>query len=219
MGARVGKMTESGQLRVFGSMPGIFGQASDTGGTYFQILPWATFTALLINHQGSGKLMQLQDGGVDKFVVDNSGNVGIGTASTANILTVVQDSATDPIADAWTTYSSRRWKTNITKLENAMEKVLKLDGVSFNWKADGRHDIGLIAEDVGKIVPEAAAYEDNNADAKGLDYNKFVPLLIESVKELNAKTERLEEENSKLESENMKLKARLTNLEYKIGKV
>ena len=219
MGARVGKMTESGQLRVFGNAPGIFGQASDTGGTYFQIFPWFTFTALLINHQGSGKLMQLQDGGVDKFVIDNSGNVGIGTASTANILTVVQDSATDPIADAWTTYSSRRWKTNITKLENAMEKVLKLDGVSFNWKADGRHDIGLIAEDVGKIVPEAAAYEDNNADAKGLDYNKFVPLLIESVKELNAKTERLEEENSKLESENMKLKARLTNLEYKIGKV
>ena len=60
---------------------------------------------------------------------------------------------------------------------------MQLQGVSFNWKADGKYDIGLIAEDVGKIVPEAVEYEKNGIDAKSVDYNKIIPLLIESTKE------------------------------------
>ena len=113
----------------------------------------------------------------------DSGNVGIGTTGPANILTIQQTSATDPIADAWTVYSSKRWKENIAPLNNSLDKIMQLQGVSFNWKADGKYDIGLIAEDIGKIVPEAVAYEENGIDAKSVDYNKIVPLLIESAKE------------------------------------
>jgi len=116
-------------------------------------------------------------------VVTSSGNVGIGVAVPSNILTVQQNSATDPIADAWTTYSSRRWKTNIQPIAGALEKVQRLRGVAYDWKADGKHDIGLIAEEVGEVIPEVVAYEENGVEAKSVDYARLVALLIEAMKE------------------------------------
>ncbi len=112
-----------------------------------------------------------------------AGGVGIGTTTPSNILTVAQNSGTKPIADAWTVYSSRRFKTDIETLEGALQKVLRLRGVSFDWKEGGRHDIGLIAEEVGTVVPEVVAYEPNGTDARSVDYARLVALLIEALKE------------------------------------
>lgn len=101
----------------------------------------------------------------------------------SNILEVEFDSFTDPVADAWTTYSSRRWKSNIRTFTHAVEKVQQLRGVTFNWKKNGKHDFGLIAEEVGEVFPEIVAYESNGIDAKSVDYARLVALLIEAVKE------------------------------------
>jgi hypothetical protein len=119
------------------------------------------------------------------MVVNADGNIGIGvfaTTSVTNILTVEQYSATDPIADAWTTFSSRRWKRNIRPIEGALDKVMRLRGVRFNWEKTGQPDIGLIAEEVGKIIPEVVVYEENGEDAQSVDYARLVALLIEAVK-------------------------------------
>jgi len=118
------------------------------------------------------------------FIIAEGGNVGIGLPgiNPGNILTIVQNSSTDPIADAWTTYSSKRWKTNIKPIDNALDKVEQLHGVTFDLKKDGMHDIGLIAEEVGQVIPEVVAYEDNGKDAKSVDYSRLVALLIEAVK-------------------------------------
>ncbi len=126
------------------------------------------------------------------------GNVGIGTTSPGNILTVVQNSTTDPIADAWTTYSSRRWKTNIRPITGALDKVKALEGVYFDWKANGKHDIGMIAEEVGKVIPELVVYEENGVDAKSLDYAKLTAVLVEAIKEQQKEIEELKKEISKL---------------------
>jgi len=80
-------------------------------------------------------------------------------------------------------WSSRRSKTNIRKLQDALDKVVDLRGVTFLWKDSGRRDIGLIAEEVGKVVPEVVTYEDNGVDAKSLDYGHLVALIIEAIKE------------------------------------
>ena len=106
-------------------------------------------------------------------------------------MTIAQGSATDPVADAWTTYSSKRWKTNIETLKGALEKVERLRGVSFDWKADGKHDIGLIAEEVGEVVPEVVAYEENGRDAKSVDYARLTALLVEAIKEHQAQIREL----------------------------
>lgn len=119
-----------------------------------------------------------------RMIIGENGNVGIGMNNVPNnILAVAQGSSTNPIADAWTTYSSRRWKTNIKTLEGALDKVKRLRGVTFDWKANGKHDIGLIAEEVGAVIPEVVAYEKNGKDAKSVDYGRLVSVLIEAVKE------------------------------------
>jgi hypothetical protein len=145
------------------------------------------------------------------LVLDSSGQVlvfnaekkpeatfGIGVDDATNILTIKQNSDTDPIADAWTTYSSRRWKTNIEPINGALDKVERLRGVSFNWKASGKSDIGLVAEEVGQVVPEVVVFEKNGEDAKSVDYGRLTALLVEAVKdqqneikELSAQVEKL----------------------------
>ncbi|MGH7597842.1 MAG: tail fiber domain-containing protein, partial [bacterium] len=138
------------------------------------------------SHQGSIAFFtkETADANVsERMRVAANGNIGIGVPAPNRILQVVQNSATDPIADAWTTYSSRRWKTNIKTLNNALDKVQRLRGVTYNWKADGKHDVGLIAEEVGEVIPEVVDFEANGKDAKSVDYARLVAVLIEAVKE------------------------------------
>ncbi len=125
----------------------------------------------------------------DIYYVD--GNVGIGTKSPTNLLTLPKNSKTDPIADAWTIYSSRRWKTNIQPIKNPLHKVKRLRGVTYDWKTSGKHDIGLIAEEVGEVIPEVVVYEENGVDAKSVDYPRLVALLIEAMKEQQKQLDRI----------------------------
>jgi hypothetical protein len=141
-------------------------------------------------HTGGDLTMYSPTGGPTLILASN-GMVSIGTSAHTNILTVQQYSPTDPISDAWTTYSSRRWKTNIQPLHGSLAKVMQLQGVSYDQKEGGKHDIGLIAEDVGKVVPEVVAYEDNGVDAKSIDYARLTALLIEAVKEQQKTIEEL----------------------------
>jgi hypothetical protein len=61
------------------------------------------------------------------------------------------------IADGWSTYSSRRWKTNIHTLHDALGKIEQLRGVSYDLKDPGKHEIGVIAQEVGAVVPEVVS--------------------------------------------------------------
>jgi len=117
-------------------------------------------------------------------LINNSSGpaIGIGTTPT-NILTVQRFSATDPVADAWTIYSSRRWKNNIKTITDPLVKVMALRGVTFKWKENSKKDIGLIAEEVGLVLPEIVEYEENGVDAKSVDYARLVALLIEGMKD------------------------------------
>jgi hypothetical protein len=108
--------------------------------------------------------------------------VGIDVSNPSNILTVLQGGG-PAIADGWSTYSSRRWKTNIHPLQNALSKVEQLRGVSYDLKDSGKHEIGVIAEEVGQVVPEVVSYEKNGKDATGVDYSRLTALLIEAVKQ------------------------------------
>jgi hypothetical protein len=108
--------------------------------------------------------------------------VGIDVSSPSNIFTVLQGGG-HAIADGWDTYSSRRWKSDIRPLRGALGKVERLRGVSYTYTANGKHDIGMIAEEVGKVVPEVVSYEDNGKDAHGIDYARLTALLVEAVKQ------------------------------------
>jgi trimeric autotransporter adhesin len=119
------------------------------------------------------------------MTITSGGQVGIQTQAPTNIFTIKQ-TAGDAIADGWSTYSSRRWKTNIEPLHNALGTVERLRGVSYNLKANGKHEVGVIAEEVGAVVPEVVTYEENGKDARAVDYTRLTALLIEATKEQQA---------------------------------
>ena len=90
--------------------------------------------------------------------------------------------------------SDERLKENIQVIDGALEIVSKLDGVTFNWKKDGKESAGLIAQTVEKVFPRAVhEVEEFNGEGtyKSLDYNQIIGLLVESVKELKAEIEEL----------------------------
>ncbi len=166
---------------------------------------WSQDQDFSITNSTAGGFIKFLTNDQRRVSIDSSGNVGIGEANPSNILTVKQNSTTDPIADAWTTYSSRRWKTNIEPIEGALTKIQQLRGVTYNWKADGKQDIGLIAEEVGEVIPEVVAYEANGIDAISIDYPRLVPLLIESTKEQQSIINDLQQQNAELEARLEKL--------------
>jgi len=77
--------------------------------------------------------------------------------------------------------SDERLKTNIQSLQNSLEKVNQLNGVSFNWKANGQESVGLIAQDVEKVFPQIVGTDKEGM--KSVDYTKLVAVLIEAIKE------------------------------------
>jgi hypothetical protein len=134
--------------------------------------------------------------------------VGIGTASPTNLLTLGKG-AGPSIADGWSTYSSRRWKTNIRSLHNALGIVEQLRGVSYNLKDSGKHEIGVIAEEVGAVVPEVVTYEENGKDARGVDYSRLTALLIEAVKQQQREIRALKSELRSTRQTLQKVKAQV----------
>jgi hypothetical protein len=96
--------------------------------------------------------------------------------------------------------SDSRYKTNIKIIENAMDKINNLRGVYYDYKditiGDNRRQIGMIAQEVEKIIPEAV-YSTRD-DIKSLSYDKIIGLLIEGMKEMSRHIYKLEEKINKL---------------------
>jgi len=89
-----------------------------------------------------------------------------------------------------TSVSDERLKDNIETIPNALDKVMQLRGVEFDWNKGnrkGQKDLGLIAQEVEKVLPEIVrekkmAFIDNET-YKTIDYDKVVGVLIEAIKE------------------------------------
>jgi hypothetical protein len=78
-------------------------------------------------------------------------------------------------------------KTNIQTVDNALETVNSLRGVSFDWKETGNSSYGVIAQELEEILPQLV----NDGDHKSVNYNGLIVILIEAVKELSQEVEYL----------------------------
>ena len=89
-----------------------------------------------------------------------------------------------------TTVSDERLKENIQVVDNALDKVCQLKGVTFDWKKDGENSAGLIAQDVEKVLPSAVKEKglpfkaDDDQEYKTVEYSQVTSLLVEAIKEL-----------------------------------
>ncbi|MGD9790004.1 MAG: tail fiber domain-containing protein [Phycisphaerales bacterium] len=150
--------------------------------------------------------------GTDRLFLEANGYLGIGVNNPANRLELPNIANADgrARANAWLTYSSEKFKTNITPIASALERLERLQGVTFDWKPEhgGQHDIGFIAQRVAEVLPEVVAFE--NGEPSAVDYSRITALAVEAVKELKAK------QDAKVDSlvkENADLKARLERIE------
>jgi len=91
--------------------------------------------------------------------------------------------------------SDIRLKTNIQPIGDPIGKVKQIEGVSFNWKKDNKPALGVIADQVEKILPELV----HGDDPKTVNYNGLIGLLIETVKEQQNQIDELNDRISKLE--------------------
>ena len=90
--------------------------------------------------------------------------------------------------------SDKRLKENITPTTiNALNIINKLDMVEFDFIKDKKHEeVGLIAQDVEKVIPQAISRNpENKDDFLHIDYTSFVPYLIKAIQELNQKLEKV----------------------------
>lgn len=117
--------------------------------------------------------------------------------------------------------SSKRWKSNIKNIEDPLKLLSRIRGVTFTWDEDhgGGPAVGFIAEEVGEVLPEAVFYESNGVDARGMDYTKVIPLVVEAAntmrKEYQAKFDRQEQAIAQQQRELDEIKALLNQLLYK----
>ena len=83
-------------------------------------------------------------------------------------------------------------KENIQIIENATEIVSQLEGVEYDWKDTKKHSSGVIAQQIEKILPHLV---EENENQKTVNYNGLIAYLIQSIKELNEKIEKIEKNN------------------------
>ena len=89
-----------------------------------------------------------------------------------------------------TAFSDERLKDNIETLEDGLAKVEQLRGVTYT--RDDREEIGVIAQEVEKILPEIVLTADDEMGTKSVDYSRITAVLIEAVKELSERVKELE---------------------------
>ena len=135
----------------------------------------------------------LQVGGSGGIVLSDSGGSSTANVTADNII------ARDDLIAA--SSSDRDLKTNLLKIDTAIDKVEELGGYEFEWNSNigderiGTKEYGVIAQEVEQILPHAVKI--NSRGYRTVNYNSLIPLLIEAVKELSGKVEELERNNRK----------------------
>jgi hypothetical protein len=120
--------------------------------------------------------------GTGEFIINDNGTQLSGSLNRR--MTIANDGTVTFTGNVFATAfnpSSLTLKDNVRTYENALDTVNRLRGVSFDWKDSGKPAVGLIAEEVAKVVPEVVAY--NDGAVAGVNYASLVGVLVEAVKE------------------------------------
>ncbi|MCA1806789.1 MAG: tail fiber domain-containing protein, partial [Actinobacteria bacterium] len=189
------------------------GASGDTRGaiTFRQSINNSTVAQIKSQRAGSGSssshlIFSTKEDGAgsleERVIIQNTGNVGIGTDSPTNTLdvdgtvrvrtfgastanTVCRDG--DGVLSICS--SNEHLKDNITNLNiGGLDTIRQLQARQFNWKTDGRADLGFIAEEVENINPLLAQYE-SDGTLSGVKYTQLTALLTQGVQQLDSQAQ------------------------------
>ena len=192
--ARFGGTIQSGANFIAGTGVSAGYYQDATNGAYRSIVASSTLNGYYFQTNGGGATTMFV--GLGGTV---NGRVGVGTASPATALHVVGEIVATSEVTAY--YSDRRLKENVKTIDNAVEKVLKLNGITYNPNALAESFgferdvdvVGLFADEVEAVLPQAVKPAPFDQDGEGgsksgenyktVQYEKVVPLLVEAIKE------------------------------------
>jgi hypothetical protein len=136
----------------------------------------STTTGSLIVTGGQGVSGNIYAGGMQNTPIGNiTPSTGAFTSFTAT--TIVET-------------SSIAFKENVNTIDNALDSIMQLVGVTYDRKDNKEHEAGLIAEDVNKVLPNLVS-KDANGDPHGIKYSKLTAYLVEAVKSLKQEIDQL----------------------------
>ena len=185
----------------------IFNSSIDVGGSITKTGDLTLDVSGDITLDADGGTIVFKDAGTEIgfFALDNSGFFdmlssvsdadirirGNDGGSTITALTLdMSEAGAATFNDNVTAFSDERLKNNIETLEHGLAKVEQLRGVTYT--RDGRENIGVIAQEVEKILPEIVLTADDEMGTKSVDYSRLTAVLIEAVKELSERVKELE---------------------------
>ena len=152
-----------------------------------------TATSGIITYFGDGSNLTGLAGNPTLQTVLNTGNTSTIGMSISGVTTLTTLTGTHInisgicTAQDFDALSDINYKTNILTIENALDKVNELRGVSFDWKKSGSPSYGVIAQELEDVLPELVHGE----EPKTVNYNGIIGVLIEAVKELKKEVEEL----------------------------
>ena len=203
--------------------------ASSTGGSYLTISTTDVSTSTLDERMRIDSSGNLLVGTTDSSPFNNSANTsadnGIALGNAGNVYAarynfspldlnrtgsdgdiialrksgaIVGSISVTSSATTYNTSSDARLK-DVTGEARGLEVINELNPVSYNWKADGKADEGLIAQEVQEIVPNAVSGSEE--EHYQMDYSKLVVHLVKAVKEQQTQIEALQSEINLLKGE------------------
>ena len=92
-----------------------------------------------------------------------------------------------------TAFSDKRLKTDIKNIDNALSKVMKMQGVYYkrNDIDDAKEQVGVLAQDMEEVLPQVVLTADDEIKTKSVDYGKICSVLIEAIKDLKQQVDEL----------------------------
>lgn len=130
---------------------------------------------------------------VENMIQCYNDNTGV-KLYTNNVLKVQTTTTGCTVTGTVNETSDSRLKKDIAIIDNALDKVSELNGVTFKWISDDVPSAGIIAQDVEKVLPmlvETSVDDDPKEGMKSVSYSGLIGLLVESVKELKAEVDDL----------------------------
>ncbi|MBA4372063.1 MAG: hypothetical protein C0402_04305 [Thermodesulfovibrio sp.] len=207
------------------------GGGAGTGGSFND----TTYIGAFAGNANPGNANTFIGSGAGEGAVTGSGNIFIGFlagfgASVSNKLYITNENTPFPLIDGdFSTreltvngalivatpviaISDERYKKNIQPLDAALEKIMRLNGVSYDWRTDefaGRgftrdKQIGFIGQNVEKVLPEIV--QTDSRGYKAVSYEKVIPVLVEAMKEQQTRIQGQQKELKEKETEIQALK-------------
>lgn len=172
------------------NMTGSFTDGNNSVGTSGQVLLsngssvyWSDTAGLIIaNNNLSGTFY---------FPMSNSPAGGLWTSASIVPSKISFDATTGTLnSTTFNSISDASKKTNVKSIESPLKIINNLRGVSFIWKDNNLPSLGVIAQEVEKVLPELI--HENDEKIKSVNYNGLIAVLIESIKVLEEKVKNLE---------------------------